>query len=73
MAADPSLIHISVGLRKLGLNQPQAFPPPSTPKVAVSGDSHLLKLPNELLLKIAGYLAPTSGLRKNQGYRTLYK
>jgi hypothetical protein len=73
MAADPYLIDISVGLRKLGLNQPQAFPPPSTPKVAVSGDSHLLKLPNELLLKIAGYLAPTSGLRKNQGYGTLYK
>jgi hypothetical protein len=73
MAADPSLIDISAGLQKLGLDQPQAFSPASIHKLAVSGDSHLLKLPNELLLKIAGYLAPASGLRKSEGYETLYK
>lgn len=33
----------------------------------------LLTLPNELLLKIVGYLAPTTGLLRHQGYGRQYE
>jgi hypothetical protein len=71
MAAKNSTEDIAASLQTWSLNRPhiaQPNPPLAAPKAVGDNNPKLLKLPNELLLKIAGYLAPTSGLRRDQGY-----
>jgi hypothetical protein len=68
-----SLTHdIVAGVQNIDFDRAQSVSPStsaSTPKSVLNDGSHLLKLPNELLLNIAGYL----GLSRNQRYGTKYQ